>query len=392
MNVIRVIGLMLIVLLFSACSGDSESSETKQPTVISVYVFSPNNPIITRADVGPVAPIENPENENEGKITKLQIWVFKTGTNELIAYYSPESVANLNGENATGATYQLSVSEAFAQASTKPQVDVYVIANVTQDNCGMSFVEGTPRETLEAALIQGNYFGLTNLTDRVPADGLPMSGVQRGVTVSGSSPVYKLPERVVLTRAVSKIRFVFCREAPEGDSADKKVRIHSIKLNKGMIPKEEYLFLETGENANSSHVGDYETVNDDSKEFVIGDWIEKLVDIPKSADPLQYVYQSYGAQEYETLIAGGVAAEELKQLGPYYLRESDKLLEGSITYQKEGEEVAKKDYKMAAAGDFSRNHTWIVYAYYSKSGLVAVTVVVKKWDDPTERSHVVYNW
>ena len=386
MNVIRVIGLMLIVLLFSACSGDSESSETKQPTVISVYVFSPNNPIITRADVGPVAPIENPENENEGKITKLQIWVFNHDTGEKIAYYSPESVANLNGTSATGATYQLSVSEEFAQASTKPQVDVYVIANVTQDNCGMSFVEGTPRETLEAALIQGNYFGLTSLTDRVPADGLPMSGVQRDVTVSGSSPVYRLPENVVLTRAVSKIRFVFCREASEGDSADKKVQIKSVKLKKWMIPIKESLFLGADPNV-------YEAESDETKEFVVGDnLVEYLEDISKSADPLQYVYQSQSAQEYENLIATGVAAEELKQLGPYYLRESSELLKGTITYQKEGEEAKTTEYKMAAAGDFSRNHTWIVYAYYSKSGLVAVTVVVKNWDDPSERSHEVYNW
>lgn len=374
---------MLIVLLFSACSGDSESSETKQPTVISVYVFSPNNPIITRADVGPVAPIENPENENEGKITKLQIWVFNHDTGEKIAYYSPESVANLNGTSATGATYQLSVSEEFAQASTKPQVDVYVIANVTQDNCGMSFVEGTPRETLEAALIEGDHFGLNTLTDKVPDAGLPMSGVQRGVTVSGSSPVYKLPDRVVLTRAVSKIRFVFCRE--EGQE-DKKVQIKSVKLKKWMIPIKESLFLGADPNV-------YEAESDETKEFVVGDnLVEYLEDISKSADPLKYVYQSQDAQEYETLIARGVADDELKQLGPYYLRESDKLLEGSITYQKEGEEVAKKDYKMAAAGDFSRNHTWIVYAYYSKSGLVAVTVVVKNWDDPTEKSHEVYNW
>ena len=386
MNVIRVIGLMLIVLLFSACSGDSDSSETKQPTVISVYVFSPNNPIITRADVGPVAPIDN-TTVNEGKITKLQIWVFNHDTGEKIAYYSPESVANLNGTSATGATYQLSVSEEFAQASTKPQVDVYVIANVTQDNCGMSFVEGTPRETLEAALIQGNYFGLTNLTDRVPADGLPMSGVQRNVTVSGSSPVYRLPENVVLTRAVSKIRFVFCREAPAEGQEDKKVQIKSVKLKKWMIPITESLFLGADPNV-------YEAESDETQEFlsIENGQVQALEDITTSADPLQYVYQSQGAQEYENLIATGVAAGELKQLGPYYLRESDKLLKGTITYQKEGEVAQTAEYKMAAAGDFSRNHTWIVYAYYSKSGLVAVTVVVKNWDDPSERSHEVYNW
>ena len=391
MNVIRVIGLMLIVLLFSACSGDSESSETtKQPTVISVYVFSPNNPIITRSDVGPVAPIVN--DVNEGKISKLQIWVFNHDTGDRIAYYSPESVDNLNGTSATGATYQLSVSEAFAQASTKPLVDVYVIANVTQANCGLSFVETTTKEILEAALIQENYFGLTNLTDKVPADGLPMSGVQRGVTVSDFSPVYKLPERVVLTRAVSKIRFVFCREAPAEGQEDKSVQISSIILNKWMIPKEEYLFLETGENAKAFHVGSYETVNDDSKEFVVGDLVEDLEDILTSADPLQYVYQSQSAQEYEKLIAEGVTKNELKELGPFYLRESEKQLEGVIRYQKGEEAENTATFKMKTAGDFSRNHTWIVYAYYSKSGLVAVTVVVKKWDDPTERSHVVNNW
>lgn len=388
MNVIRVIGLMLIVLLFSACSGDSESSETtKQPTVISVYIFSPNNPIITRSDVGPVAPIVN--DENEGKISKLQIWVFNHDTGDRIAYYSPESVDNLNGTSATGATYQLSVSEAFAQASTKPLVDVYVIANVTQANCGLSFVETTTKETLEAALIQENYFGLTNLTDKVPADGLPMSGVQRGVTVSDFSPVYKLPERVVLTRAVSKIRFVFSREKAETEAENIHVKITSIKLDARMIPTQEYLFLETGDDAPTYHVGSYGTdETNPAKEFLNS----PLTDIHQNADPLQYVYQSQSAQEYEKLIAEGVTKNELKEFGPFYLRESENQLAGVIRYQK-GEETEKTaTFEMKTAGDFSRNHTWIVYAYYSKSGLVAVTVVVKKWDDPTERSHVVHNW
>ena len=41
--------------------------------------------------------------------------------------------------------------------------------------------------------------------------------------------------------------------------------------------------------------------------------------------------------------------------------------------------------------EFSRNHTWIVYAYYSKSGLVAVSVVLKGWTD-TPKEHDVHNW
>ena len=109
--------MMLIVLLLSACSGDGESSETKQSPVISIYVYSPARPIITRAGTGEVAPISN--TESESIITKLQIWVFRHDTGDLVAYYEPESVDNLNGENATGATYQLSVSEAFANALAK---------------------------------------------------------------------------------------------------------------------------------------------------------------------------------------------------------------------------------------------------------------------------------
>ena len=82
---------------------------------------------------------------------------------------------------------------------------------------------------------------------------------------------------------------------------------------------------------------------------------------------------------------------ELKQLGPFYLRESDKQLTGVIKYQKEGESEKTVNFEMKTAGDFSRNHTWIVYAYYSKSGLVAVTVVLQNWTE-SSGSHEVYNW
>jgi len=399
--VLRNIGLMLIVLLLTACSSESDTTETKQPSVINVYVFAPDKPIITRGDIGDVSPIDN--TINESKITKLQIWVFDHTTSALVSYYSPESVDNLNGTNNNGeAHYQLSVSEAFAQAaqtaqannSPKPHVDVYVVANTA--SCGIpSLGESTTRTELEALMIQKDYFGLTTLTDEVPEAGLPMSGVLRNVEIQGSSPVYRL-ENVKLTRAVSKIRFVFCRETPEEGQEDIPVKIKSVNLNASMIPTSEYLFLETDENAMPYRVGSFET--NDAKPFLPAPWD----DIPKNDDPLKYVYQSQTAQDYEDLIAEGlnktvtvegqeVSAPELKQLGPYYLRESDKLLQGVITYQK-GEEAEKTaTFEMKTVGDFSRNHTWTVYAYYSKSGLVAVTVAVKNWDN-YDRSHEVYNW
>ncbi len=385
MKMLRVIGLMLIVLLLMACSGDDESTAEKQPTVISVYVYSPNKPIVTRGDVGSVTPIDN--DNNESKISKLQIWVFETNTNNLIAYYSPESVDNLNGDNATGATYHLSVSDAFDQAATKPKVDVYVVANT--ESFGKVLNKSTSRDDLEATMIMksttNDYFGLTSLTDKVPVGGLPMSGVLRGASVSGSAPVFKIPT-ISLTRAVSKIRFVFSREMAETTADDIAVQINSIKLNESMIPTQEYLFLETGENANAYHVGEYGT--DDAKEFLDA----PLSDICKNDEPLKYIYQSQYAQDYENLIASGVTANELTQLGPYYLRESGHRLEGVIKYKKGTEDEKSVNFGMYDEGDFSRNHTWIVYAYYSTSGLVAVTVVVQDWVDGTSKTHEVYNW
>ena len=388
MKVLRDIELMLIVLLLTACSSESDPTDTKQPPVINVYVYAPDKPMITRGNVGDVTPIEN--TLNESKITKLQIWVFNNETGNLVSYYSPESVDNLNG-SAGVANYQLSVSEAFAQAESKPKVDVYVVANAA--SCGMTFSEATTRDDLEAAMIKksgdSDYFGLTTLTDKVPEAGLPMSGVLRNVEVGGSSPVYRL-DNVKLTRAVSKIRFVFCRETPV-EGADIKVGINSVKLDAGMIPNNEYLFLETGENAQPYRVTGFDT--NDATEFlpIENGVVQVLTDIPKSADPLKYVYQTQSAQVYENLIAEGVRDNELKQLGPFYLRESDKKLSGVIKYQKEGETEKTANFEMKAAGDFSRNHTWIVYAYYSKSGLVAVTVVLQNWTENTG-SHEVYNW
>lgn len=398
MKMIRDIGWMLIMLLLIACSGDGDSSEAKQPAVISVYVYAPDKPIITRGDIGEVDPIDN--SINESKITSLQIWVFEHNTDNLISYHSPESVTNLN--NGTGATYQLSASNAFTDAETKPQVDVYVVANVTSANSGISLGERTTRTALEAALISGEYFGLNTLTDKVPEAGLPMSGVLRGYSVTGSAPVYKIPT-VTLTRAVSKIRFVFSREKPEAEEDDVHVKINSIKLGAEMIPTQEYLFLETGEDAPAYHVGSYGTSETNpEKDFLK----EALDDIAQNTDPMAYSYQAgQDAQEYENLINSGlnktvkndqnedVPAPELTQVGPFYLRESSKKLTGTITFQKNDGTSEAKDvpFAMHQAGDFSRNHTWIVYAYYSASGLVAVKVVVKDWTDVV-KSHEVYNW
>lgn len=380
---LRIIGLMFFVLLLAACSKDGDSPDM-QP-VLNVYVYSPEHPMITRGDVGNVAPIND-----EGTIKTLQIWVFEHGTGNLVSYYSPTSVDNL--KSAKGVTYQLNVSDAFAKAKPKPNVDVYVVANVKADNCGLSYDKNTTRAILEGAQIGSDYFGLTSLQNSVPAAGLPMSGVLRDVAVTGSAPVFQISS-VKLTRAVSKLRFIFSRDV--GDP----VKITGIKLGVDLegnqiplIPTAEYLFLKADHSL--YNISDtYVTPADGGTELLPSD--SPLSDIKSNEDPLKYTYQpGQDAQDYEDLIANGISENKLSGVGPYYLRETDKKLSGVITYQIGRSTTDRKArFEMKTEGDFSRNHTWIVYAYYGVDGMKVVSVYSQEWNEvKTEDVHNWYNW
>ena len=49
-------------------------------------------------------------------------------------------------------------------------------------------------------------------------------------------------------------------------------------------------------------------------------------------------------------------------------------------------------FSMKADGDFSRNHTWIVYAYYGVDGMQVVSVYSQNWAEVESESHDVHNW
>lgn len=379
--------MMLVALLLTACSQDEKTETPKEPTLLNIYVYMPERPIVTRADVGEVNPIQN--DVDESKITSLQIWVFNHTTRELVSYLKPEdgSIMELNG-NTPGKTYQLSVSEAFEIAKNKPTVDVYVVANMTTVEVGAIsklLGEDTDAETLDAAVLNGQYgLNISGLTSKVPDSGLPMAGVARNVSVSGTAPVYKLSS-VKLTRIVSKLRFVLSRESSADEEDDVPVTIKNITLDAGMIPTSEYVFL--ADDNKPYHIGT--EYNAETYDF-LG---TQLDDIKKNDDPMAYAYQAgKDAQTYEDMIATGVENNKLTQIGPYYLFESDRQLSGTITYQAKNEEAKTATFKMSDAGDFSRNHTWIVYAYYGGTRLEVISVYVEKWTDHEVDDRGIYNW
>ena len=381
-------GMML--LMTGACSSSDEegqeSGADKKPVMLAIYVYAPEQAAAaqkkaaqTRGDVGEVDAIND-----EGTIKSLQLWIYEsdesTFPGKYVGYLSTEDVASLNtGE---GTTYQIPVSDDFA--SRKPSVDVYVQANVKAANCGVGTLneETTRANLLTGAKITG-HFGLGNLQTSVPTDGLPMAGYLTTQPVVGDAPALRVGDlnavsTVPLTRAVSKLRFVFAKT-----TGQPTVRITSIKMNENMIPDVEYLFKKPDSAPTI-------TYNTEAGELLSS----PIDDINQTADPTDYIYFNQDAQEYENLINTAASKEtpEVTVRGPIYLRESDKQLAGTITYTIAGGEPQSVGFQMQQAGDFLRNHTWIVYAYYAGSGKLQVqTVYVKDWSTK-EISHNVYNW
>jgi hypothetical protein len=344
--------------------------------MLAIYVYAPEQAAAqksaeqTRADVGEVDAIIG-----EGTIDSLQIWIYESATGNYVGYFSTKDVAALNEGH--GTTYQIPVSDDFA--ANKPKVNVYAMANVTNANCGVGTLD---KETTRDALLAGakisGYFGLGNLQTSVPDDGLPFAGHLTAESVVGDSPALRIgtassASTVQLTRAVSKLRFVFAKT-----TGQPKVSINSIKMNAGMIPEVEYLFDKT----QSLTYNEYEA-----------ELFSFIDDIAETTDPTDYIYFNQDAQEYENLINEAASKEtpEVTVRGPIYLRESDKQLTGTITYTIGGEEKIA-NFAMQQAGDFSRNHTWIVYAYYAGTGNLQVqSLYVKDWSTK-EMNYEYFNW
>lgn len=377
--------LMLLLLLFTACSKSSEGGDEPEPDkkkpVLKVYVFAPDRPVVTRADGGDV---DATAEENE--IHSLHVWVFENASGNPVGHVALTNVAL----SEAGSEVSMDISDDFAE--NKPNVDVYVAANVTSSNSGLSLDAYTDRATLEGALIKSGYFGVSPLITSVPGDGLPMSGVLKDQKVSGSSPVLRVgPEsgglsNVRLVRAVSKIRFVFSKSSKNTDN----LTVNSIKLDNGVLPKEEYLFLDGAYPSPSKlNVKTTEGYVDETELIsnIAGSTIKE------NDGPAAYSYNeaTMTSQDYEELINQGIKDNKLSELGHYYLKESDKQVKGKVTYTI-GAQEKTVTFQTESAGDFSRNHTWIVYGYFVSSGNLLVSMVeIKNWmniDTPQD----VYNW
>ena len=301
----------------------------------------------------------------------------------------------------------MSVNEDFV--NELPNVNVYVTANVKPSNTGINLTASSSESAFENATLSGNYFGLTSpLITQVPSEGLPMSGLLKNQEINATrTPLLSVTTPVTVVRAVSKIRFIFSRsDTGETD----QLHINRITLDAGMIPAEEYLFLN----------GPYDYTNNrsnikgsnylDAQTLATG--LESIT-IPASTYPARFAYDpkknpdQLKGQDYEDLIDKGLTGHytegvyskgqpyELVELSRFYLRESNQKLKGRIYYTIGNGGVGWPKYtefEMAKAGDFTRNHTWIVYGYFTgKETLTISSIDVTNWS-LINTEHNVYNW
>ena len=372
----------MLLLMLTACSSSSTEEEPQKPKekpVLKIYLFAPESPIITRADIGDVN-----ASVAEKDIKTLDVWVFRYDTHDFISYIHLDNLS-FDGQKEIA----MEIGDEFANLPKKPEVDIYVAANAS--SLGLTLNNTTTLDDLKAACIGSSHFGVTSLITSVPdgpTGGLPMSGVLENQKISGIPPVYTVKtNNVKLVRAVSKVRFILSKS----DANPPTITDLSIKFDAGVLPKEEYLFLAgvypefksrvkaTGDN---SYEGEVTLVSGVSSD-----------DINSYSNPAEYAYASETGQAYETKINEAIANNYVSQIGsgPFYLHESDKKLTGTISYTI-GTTQKSVPFSMSGAGDFTRNHTWIVYGYFLGNGDLKLNVVdVKAWTEDSSNPKV-YNW
>lgn len=357
------IWLLLPVVLLAACRSPYVQPDSPE---LSIAIEFPENYLPqTRATEGEV-----PAEANENQLLDLSVWVFyASGPN----MHEPVGSLFINNEGdlpAAGGVrkYSLRVDQAFMLE--RPKVDVFVLVN--RNSIGCQLDASSSWADVNDALFGGDaYFSPNAPVTSVPAGGLPMSGVGKGLTVGGEEPFLKVPT-ISLARAVSKLRFVFCQMYTENNT-EEEFAIDRVVLDGGQLPTNEYLFSTGAYNIQPNN------------------YVSAAMDIPwpgnlelKSSEaPEIYSYAGQDGPSYEKLIMDGIQGNHLSHLGTYYLRESDKALRGTVYYTITKNDVAEHKsmpFVMAAPGDFARNHVWTVYGYFISNRTLQLAVTALPWD------------
>jgi len=354
--------ILLLLLSVWLTAGCVEPLEHEAPRLY-LRIELPEDPV-TKGEVGSEAAWTA-----ERTLKNLHVWVFRNDNGALIDYkkFSENDLALMKTGMSDRWYIELSGSKA-AIATEKPNVDVYALANAGTAGTGLNFNNTTTRAQLKDALMGVGAFGTANpmIDNSISSNGVPYSGVGTDLPISGDYPMLEL-EPVTLVRTVSKITFLFCQVCV--DDEDKTLvddfQIGTVTFPGYQICNKEYVFNDTRITGTSLHVDADPTNNNDYQEAPIS--FENPV-LARNPFPEKYTYRSAShstesAAEYAARIRQAVE-DGLLTRRVYYLRESNKQLAGSFSYKIADGDWTDRTFSMGAAGDFARNHDWVVYVYF----------------------------
>ena len=361
-----ILGAFALLLLLPGCRRTDPSARVQEGPTLEVAIQFPY--------VSATKGKELPATDLENKIHSLAIWVFRSEDHTPVGeplFLTDE--ADFPREGGIG-RYKFEVDWNFV--NTHPDVDVFVLANAASIRCTL---DGTSSYELDGTssyddIIAASFgyfneeddcFGTHSYTTSVDPDkGLPMSGMKTHVKVYGSAPQMKV-DPITLVRAVSRLRMVLCRTATDDIAQEDEVSVSGITFYKEQIPLREYVFTEGTTGVIPSYTPD---------DFSFSGPAE----INRNRVPEDLIYVNQDPDAYQQMLDQACAAGTLTDLGYVYLRESDKRIIGRVDYTF-NENERYKEFAMSAKGDFARNHTWTLFAYFMSGRNLQVSLVAAPW-------------
>ena len=362
---------------------------------LAVSIYLPGA-MATKAETGNVGALDS-----EKIFESLQIWVFVSGGSldgRLVGYkgFTSTQLVNTGLPHDAVTRFGMPLTREMFQllSQSETRVDVYALANAVSSGATSLWAE-TTRAELDALELSGTVFGASPLTLSVPGAGLPMSGVLKAAPVTGSYPVLNV-STVNLVRAVSKIRFVFCQQGTPASDTDPAVATNPSCVIKQIsfggtapghdcqIAASEKLFTDRKYSGtdNLFDIDGYTPL----ATVMAGEGGEPLIqnrDMSISAHPDELLFRSStheleSALEYERRLDAAVGPSS--QTGPIYIRETDKIISGTIVYNT-GEEDRTATFSMPSDDVLCRNHSWILYAYFAEATrTLQLKIVVLPWE------------
>ena len=393
------IAALLMLSTMASCSDqDSQAPATGDEAYLNLSFSTASNTTSRASRAGDIGKDKTPANPTaESDIHSIKVWVFKSGTEDPIAYKEDRPTAVGEG------TYTLNLR--FLRKINGEEIkniDLYILANSESTNMAEKLNGKDLRSITRAELQDVTFdkpFGITEegkaqttevpngkgQTTEVPnGKGLPISRAITNIAIAKHVADTEIEAKdkaisIPLVRAVSKLHFYFARKAGE-EAMTGNVKVTRIEIDGNTFPKESYVFpdeevYETA-NANTAATSNkYGTPAYVPTALQLGG-VENS-GIKAVEDPTAFIKKdSQTAQEY--LKAFKDSCIDSHHLS--YLRDTNNPITGKIYYKLAEDGIEESKTFTIPSSSAIRNRELVVYGYFLQGGALCLDWQVMPWN------------